>query len=207
MKECKACKSEIDSKATKCPKCGADQRTWFRRHPVLTVILALIILGIIIGLTGKKDQGSNTTGSKPTTQETKATAKIGETVQDGDLAFTATTVTTANSLGNSFTSSKAQGIFYIVTLEIENKGKETKTIDSSMITLTDSQDRKFDRSIEGQTAKGLSQGKVDLFLQQVQPGLSVTGDIVFDIPKDATGLKLVVKSSLFGSGQEVDLGK
>jgi len=207
MKKCKACKSEIDSKATKCPKCGVDQRTWFRKHPVLTVILALIILGIIIGLTGKKDQSSNTTGSNPTSQEAKAIAKIGEIVQDGDLAFTVTTMTTANSLGNSFTSTEAQGIFYVVTLVIENKGKETKTIDSSMITLTDSQDRKFDRSIEGQTAKGLSQGKVDLFLQQVQPGLSVTGDIVFDIPKDATGLKLVVKSSLFGSGQEIDLGK
>lgn len=98
-------------------------------------------------------------------------------------------------------------MFYIITLKIENKGKETKTVDSSMITLTDSQGRKFDRSIEGQTAKGLSQGKVDLFLQQVQPGLSVTGDIVFDIPKDATGLTLNVKGSLFGSAKQIDLGK
>ena len=48
---------------------------------------------------------------------------------------------------------------------------------------------------------------MDLFLQQVQPGLGVTGDIVFDIPKDATGLKLLVKGSLFGKGQEIDLGK
>lgn len=76
-----------------------------------------------------------------------------------------------------------------------------------MITLTDNQGRKFDRSIEGQTAKGLSQGKVDLFLQQVQPGLSVTGDIVFDIPKEASGLNLIVKGALFGSGKKIDLGK
>jgi hypothetical protein len=47
MKKCKACKSEIDPKATKCPKCGADQRIWFRKHPILTVILALILVGII----------------------------------------------------------------------------------------------------------------------------------------------------------------
>ena len=47
-----------------------------------------------------------------------------------------------------------------------------------MITLTDSQGRTFDRSIDGQTAKGMAQGKVDLFLQQVQPGLNVNGDIV-----------------------------
>jgi hypothetical protein len=169
------------------------------------IILGLVVIGII-GSAGKKGQ-SSTSNSNSTPEATKATAKVGETVQDGDLAFTATAVTTANSLGNSYTSSKAQGIFYVVTLKIENKGKETKTVDSSMITLTDSQGRKFDRSIEGQTAKGLSQGKVDLFLQQVQPGLSVTGDIVFDIPKDATGLKLLVKGSFFGAGQSIDLGK
>ncbi len=168
------------------------------------IILGLIVIGII-GSAGKKGGTSSTSNTTPQTKV--EAAKIGETVQDGDLAFTATSVTTANSLGNTYTSSKAQGIFYVVTLKIENKGKETKTIDSSMITLTDDQGRKFDRSIEGQTAKGLSQGKVDLFLQQVQPGLSVTGDIVFDIPKDATGLKLVVKSSLFGTSQQIDLGK
>jgi len=73
--------------------------------------------------------------------------------------------------------------------------------------ITDSQRRTFDRSIDGQTAKGMAQGKVDLFLQQVQPGLNVTGDIVFDIPKDATGLKLLVKGGYFGKGQQIDLGK
>jgi hypothetical protein len=73
--------------------------------------------------------------------------------------------------------------------------------------ITDSQGRKFDRSIEGQTAKGLSQGKVDLFLQQVQPGLSVTGEIVFDLPDDASDLKLLVKGSMFGTEKQISLTK
>lgn len=174
------------------------------------IILVIIVIGVI-GSMGKSGSNSTTPGQANTASNqltaTKAIAKIGEAVQDGDIAFTAVSVDTAVSLGNSFTRKDAQGIFTIVTLKIENKGKETKTIDSSMIQLTDSQGRKFDRSIEGQTAKGLAQGKVDLFLQQVQPGLSVTGDIVFDIPKDATSLKLLVKGSLFGSQQQIDLGK
>ena len=90
---------------------------------------------------------------------------------------------------------------------IENKGKETVTIDSSMLQITDNQNRKFDRSIDGQTAKGLAQGKVDLFLQQVQPGLSVTGDIVFDLPADIQEAKLIVKGSLFSPGKEITLAK
>lgn len=166
-------------------------------------LLVIIVIGVI---------ASGGSSSKPSTNggqqvETKRVAKINEPVQDGDLVFTATDVTTATSLGNQFTKRDAQGLFYVITLKIENKGKETKTVDSSMITLTDSQGRKFDRSIEGQSAKGLAQGKVDLFLQQVQPGLGVTGDIVFDAPKDTTGLKLVVKGNIFGKGQEIDLGK
>jgi len=42
-----------------------------------------------------------------------------------------------------------------ISLKIENKAKEIKTIDISMIMLTDSQGRTFDRSIDGQTAKGM----------------------------------------------------
>lgn len=171
------------------------------------ILVAIIAISVISNL-GKSDNGSsNTTSGGNQQTETKAIAKLNEPVQDGDLVFTATAIDTATTLGNQFTKKDAQGLFYVITLKIENKGKETKTVDSSMITLTDSQGRKFDRSIEGQTAKGLSQGKVDLFLQQVQPGLSVTGDIVFDAPKDATGLKLMVKGSYFGTGKEVDLGR
>lgn len=173
------------------------------------IILAVfIVLAIFAGSRSDNSSTGNTSGndnSQPV--EAKQIAKIGEPVQDGDLVFTATDVSTATTLGNQFTKRDAQGMFYIIALKIENKGKETKTVDSSMISLTDSQGRKFDRSIEGQTAKGMSQGKVDLFLQQVQPGLGVTGDIVFDAPKDATGLKLVVKGGLFGEEQEIDLGK
>ncbi len=177
------------------------------------IFVILIIIGAIAGAgNSNTNQSSNSNNAANTASgnnqaETKSVAKLNEPVTDSDLVFTATAVDTATTLGNQYTKKDAQGMFQIITLKIENKGKETKTVDSSMITLTDSQGRKFDRSIEGQTAKGLSQGKVDLFLQQVQPGLGVTGDIVFDVPKDAAGLKLLVKGSYFGKGQEIDLGK
>ena len=169
-----------------------------------------IVIGSM-GNSGSSTSGTSQSGTNSTQEEAKPIAKVGETVQYGDIAFTVTDVTTAASLGNQFTRKDAQGLFYVVSLKIENKAKETNTIDSSidssMITLTDSQGRTFDRSIDGQTAKGMAQGKVDLFLQQVQPGLNVNGDIVFDIPKDATGLKLLVKGGYFGKGQQIDLGK
>lgn len=181
---------------------------------VIGIVVFFVVVGVIGALTGdsKKETTVPTTSTSSNqqaqpTQSTESMAKIGEAMQDGNLAFTVNNVDTASSLGNQYTQRDAQGMFYIISLKIENRGKETKTIDSSMISLTDSQERKFERSIEGMTAKGLASGKVDLFLQQVQPSLFVNGDIVFDIPKDATGLTLIVKGSVFSSGKKIDLGK
>ena len=78
MKKCKACKSDIDSKATKCPKCGADQRIWFRRHPILTVILAVVVLIIIGGVAGGSKNGgkiSTSSSSTPAPEAMKITAR------------------------------------------------------------------------------------------------------------------------------------
>jgi hypothetical protein len=80
MKQCKACKSEIDSKATKCSKCGSDQRNWFRKHPILTVILALFVIGMI----GSSKGGSKTENSTELTNTQKSQA----TQQPAEQAIT-----------------------------------------------------------------------------------------------------------------------
>lgn len=169
--------------------------------------VVIMIIGAISGGGKSTTTSSNSGTTKTDNKKEEIVAKLNDTVTDKDLAFTATNVTKAKSLGNSYTRKDAQGTFYVITLNVKNVGKETATIDSSMIKITDSQGRKFDRSIEGQTAKGLSQGKVDMFLQQVQPGLSVTGDIVFDLPDDANDLKLLVKGGLFGTEKQISLTK
>lgn len=58
-KKCKSCQSDIDIKATKCPKCGTDQRNFFRRHPIITGILGLIILGAVIGGSSGGNKGTS----------------------------------------------------------------------------------------------------------------------------------------------------
>lgn len=173
-------------------------------------IIAIIVLAVIAGSGGDKSNNKSTTGSNSTASsnnkvDSTKTYGLNEAVQDGDLTFTVTGVETAKTLGNQFTKKDAQGTFYIVTLKIENKGNKTATFDSSMAKVTDDQGREFERSIEGQTAKGMAQGNVDLFLQQIQPSLSVTGDLVFDLPADMQNPMLVVKGSLFAKGAKIKL--
>lgn len=181
---------------------------WFMRHKVLTGILVIIVFIVIANSGGSKSTPSSSgssTSQEESKKDEKTVAKIGEVTQSGDLAFTANSIKEYQSLGNSYTKKDAQGIFKVISLKIENKGKETKMIDSSMIKLRDNQGRTFERSIDGQTAKGMAQGQVDLFLQQVQPGLNVIGEIVFDVPADAQGLTLEVKGSMFAQPVEIQL--
>ena len=52
---------EIDAKARKCPHCQTDQRIWFARHPILTGLLVLFVIGIL----GTAMGGGNKSGSGP----------------------------------------------------------------------------------------------------------------------------------------------
>src|SRR6266446_10200345 len=77
MKKCKSCQAEIDEKAKKCPHCRADQRNWFRRHPILTVLLALFVLGICGSIAG----GSSKSTSSTTRTDSAQAAQSTETAQ------------------------------------------------------------------------------------------------------------------------------
>ncbi len=68
-KKCKSCKKEIDAKATKCPHCRADQRNWFRRHPILTGLLVLIVIGIIGSASGGSKNGQTGNSNSQTSQK------------------------------------------------------------------------------------------------------------------------------------------
>lgn len=79
LKNCKECSKEISSSVAKCPHCGKDQRSWFRKHPILTVILGLFLLGIFGSvLGGNKNKSSSPTSSNKPNENSEPSAVIQE---------------------------------------------------------------------------------------------------------------------------------
>ena len=73
MKKCKSCQEKIDDKAIKCPHCQTDLRSWFRRHPILTGLGAVIVFLIAIGTLGSPTKEEGVPATKPETTTKEAT--------------------------------------------------------------------------------------------------------------------------------------
>ncbi|MBE0430052.1 MAG: hypothetical protein IBX61_09325 [Thermoleophilia bacterium] len=84
QKTCRFCRSIIDRKATRCPHCASDLRTWPARHPVITALLIIFVGlpffgGIISALNSGSSPDSETPDKKQTTtpyQQTRTEPKV-----------------------------------------------------------------------------------------------------------------------------------
>ena len=131
-------------------------------------------------------------------------ATIGDQVEDGNFAFTVTGVEQAQTLGQGVMATEAQGKYVIVNLQVENVGNEASTFNagSSQVAF-DSQGREYQTS-EDAIMSGDSSDESS-FLQQINPGSSVTGRLVYDVPQQTQLTSVELHGGTFSSGAEVAL--
>lgn len=70
MKKCKDCQSDIPKNAKRCPNCTADQRSWFSRHPILTILGLIIFVPIMIASLDTSETPASSTASNNTSSDT-----------------------------------------------------------------------------------------------------------------------------------------
>ncbi len=108
-------------------------------------------------------------------------------------------VESIDSVGGEYLKENAQGVFKVVEISITNNQKDAITVDANSFKLMDNQDREFTYSTQAQTAYDIGNGgKSDFFLKQLNPGLTQTGKIIFDVPADAQGLVLKARGGMMG---------
>ncbi len=153
------------------------------------VVLVVLLVGVV-ALSGGGG-GSQTAGSGEEAEDrpgaTKANAvAIGEPVKAGKVEWTVVTAREATSLKSSF-GGKKEGNFVIVDFNFTNGNKEAVTLDSESFRLIDSEGREFE--VDTDTYEYVEPGK-DIFLDQVNPGVSKEGEVIFTVAPDASGFIL-----------------
>jgi len=205
---CKACGKEIGKGVKKCIHCGTDQRNFFGKHKIITGIMVIVILGAIGSATsgGKSSTTQAPVASSTTAPATApAPAKPVELSKEGvssDVKIAVTGFISKDSIGdNQYSIAKAQGVFKVVSLSLTNNQKDAITIDSNSFKLADDQGREFSDSTEAQTAMMTSMNaqKDNFFLKKINPGITATGSVAFDVPKDAKGFILKARGGMTGS--------
>ena len=109
---------------------------------------------------------------------------LNQEIQYDDFAFSVTGVRKANSLGSGSSLTKAQGVYYVVTLKVGNHAKRVDyTFKKNSAILVDVEEKEFRPSIGGQQALESTTGKQ--CGSPIPAGASCVSEVVFDLPADA----------------------
>jgi hypothetical protein len=183
---------------------------WVKKHKILTVVIAIFALIVIVAIAGGGDSANNNAKSSDkntsTEQGQPATkvAKLNEAARDGKFEFTVSSVECGkSSVGtNEYLTKQAQGQFCLVNVNVKNIGTEAQTFDSSSQYLFDAAEAKY--SADG-SASIYANPSGSTFLNQINPGNSVSGVLVFDLPKDKTPVSAQLHDSPMSNGVQISL--
>jgi len=196
-------------------------RPWYKKKRfVIPLLLVLIILITQLGKGGSTpDTTANDTAASPAAASSpassgkkaaapapapaaEAAAKVGQKVRDGQFEFTVTKVKKGvKSIGNQYLNQKAQGQYVLVDITVTNIGDKAQLLADSSQKVRDAKSREF--STDSGAGVYLEDNKV--FLNEINPGNSVKGTLVFDMPKGTTPASLELHDSPFSDGVTVKL--
>jgi TM2 domain-containing membrane protein YozV len=182
----------------------------------LIVTAVVLVLGAIGGIVSAASSPKNTTvivktdGTTETkTEDTKtvdetATAPgIGDPVRDGKFEFVVKSISCGQtSVGGEYLTETAQGQFCQLSLSVKNIGNEPQTMFTDNQYVYNAAGQKFSAD---SAATLVANPNTDTWISEINPGNSIEGVIMFDIPKDQTPTTAELHDSAFSDGVKVNL--
>ncbi|PZF82590.1 DUF4352 domain-containing protein [Jiangella anatolica] len=178
------------------------------RNAFLIVIGVIVLIAIIQAATGGDD------AETPATTEGDAAAPaedepaedtgpgLGEPAEDGDFTFVVDAVEDGpERIGDDTFGASPQGRFVYVTITVTNHGDQPGTFFGDNQYLIDTEGRKASADSEAAIYLPESQS----LYEEINPGNTLTGTVVFDIPVDAVPAAVELHDSLFSGGVTVGL--
>ncbi|WP_306210697.1 DUF4352 domain-containing protein [Actinoplanes sp. RD1] len=131
------------------------------------------------------------------------TPGLGDAVRDGKFEFKVSKLDCSKTkVGSDLLGAKAQGKFCQISLTIKNIGKEAQYFDGSSQKALDSKGTEYSNDTE---AEIYANEDSSTFLNEINPGNSVKGKLIFDVPKSVELTKIELHDSMFSGGVEVAL--
>ena len=153
---------------------------------MLILLTFLGFAGCLAFIAGSGGGGSGSGGGEVDYATAKKRAvPIGEMVNAGKVAWTVQDAWQATELSSY--GQKKRGNFIIVQLTFTNNDKKPVTLDSASLAILDDKGRTHETDTDASMYVPTNQ---DLFLNQVNPGVSKEGRAIFDVAPDARGLVL-----------------
>ncbi|WP_223635303.1 DUF4352 domain-containing protein [Planococcus sp. 4-30] len=119
---------------------------------------------------------------------------IGDAIVIDDVHYVINEVTNANNVGGEY-GKEAISQFTIVNLTVQNEQNEAIKVDSDQFQLVSGE-----RTYEASGSAGIYANKdYDFFYTEINPGVALTGNIVFDVPADLKNLELHIQNDLWGN--------
>ena len=136
----------------------------------------------------------------PPPVKTEPAYKMNEWFTCGDFRYCFTGVQKAKQIGTEYNNEKPSegAVFLLVFFTEENMDKKTKTVSNDRFWIIDSQDREFRASSKGSLTLAV-QYKQEWLMSEIQPGIKHKAVTLFEIPEDATGLKIKIPAGLSNS--------
>lgn len=188
-------------------------RPWYKkkRYVIPLAILVIIVVASIAG--GGGDTGTEV--ADDTTDEQQQTdaedggdegaERIGmnEAARDGQFEFTVTSFECGiTSVGEEGFTEEPQGQYCLLGVSVENIGDSAQSLFADNQFLIDDQEREFSAD---SFATITHNPEGDAFFSEINPGNSIEGEIVFDVPEDANIVQAELHDSALSGGVIVDL--
>ncbi|MFC4102896.1 DUF4352 domain-containing protein [Paenibacillus xanthanilyticus] len=158
-----------------------------------------IIIGLVIGvlfisalLSGKFDDLFSATPSSPSEPSVIVAPLGGSAILNG-TAYTPALARVTKTIGDV----KTENQFIVVTIKAENFGDKEVTVDNSQFVLIDKSNRLYKTSSDMDLIIALD--SYFSVADGINPGLSKTGKVVFEVPLGTNDVALGVSRELFGS--------
>jgi hypothetical protein len=187
----------------------ASRPFYTKKRFILLAVIAIIAI-IAVATSGGGDSGSSSSSSDGDSSSTGGGSSenaenavgVNQPAQDGKFEFTVTGVDCSqNTIGEAPVNKTAQGTFCLVSLTVRNIGNEAQLLDASSQKALDAAGKEY--SADSSAAMYL--GDTSTFLNQLNPGSTVNGQIAYDVPVGTQLTALELHDSPFSGGVTVTL--